>query len=102
MAVGTQMTEAQVNAQLTGLALQLRSVMEQIDNFSTQVSNAGTAGMEAAGFSPTDAAAVLSFMGYMSTITGVYYGKVQQGGTGGTGASTFDFDNQLSALWGGQ
>lgn len=102
MAVGTPMTSQQVNAQLTQLALQLRSVMEQIDNFSTQISNAQAAGLEAAGFSPTDAASVLSFMGYMSTVSGVYYGKVQQGGTGGTGASTFNFDNQLSALWGGQ
>jgi len=30
-------------------------------------------------------------------LAGVYYGTVQQGGTGGTGAVLFNFDNALAA-----
>jgi len=40
--------------------------------------------------------------GYMNTIAGCYYGTVQQGGSGGTGATEFNFNNALSVLWGGQ
>ena len=50
----------------------------------------------------SDAALAAQYLGYMSTLGGIYYGVVQQGGTGGTGATTFNFDNALSPLWAGR
>lgn len=102
MAVGTQPSETGLNQSLTTFAVALRNLLQDVGNFTLQVQNMGTAGLEAVGFSPADAAAFLSACGYLSTIAGVYHGTVQQGGTGGTGATTFDFNNQLSALWAGQ
>jgi len=42
----------------------------------------------------TDALYKANLMG--GNLAGVYYGTVQQGGTGGTGAVLFDFDNALA------
>ena len=106
MAVGTQPGVAQVNSQLTQLALNWRNVAQQTLNLFTTINELGgdtglTAGFEAMGFTPTDAAAANLLLGYMSTLQGVQYGTVQAGGTGGTGATEFNYANALSALWAG-
>jgi hypothetical protein len=102
MAVGTQASTATINDSLSSLALSMRGLAEQIIDQALFIDNLGTAGLETLGFNSTDAATVLQMIGYMNTVAGVYYGTVQQGGSGGTGASDFNFNNALSSLWGGQ
>lgn len=101
MAVGNQATVATVNNILSSLAVQLRQACDNIRTQATFLNGLGQNGLETVGFSQADAQAVLNDIGYLSTVAGCYYGTVQQGGTGGTGAIMFDFDNQLSGLWGG-
>jgi hypothetical protein len=105
MAVGSQANQGNVNQTLTQMALSLRTVMRQVEDFGLWVNGPagiGLAGLEGLGFSPADAQTVLSFCGYMQNVAGCYYGTVQQGGTGGTGAVLFNFDSALSPLWAGQ
>lgn len=111
MTVGTQANSQQIDAKLTQLAVQTRNVMTAVNYLNTQVNGQGNglAVLEAAGYSSgdnpdnpgsmSDAAYALQKLAYLSTISGCYYGTVQQGGTGGTGAAEFDFDNALSTLW---
>jgi hypothetical protein len=109
--VGAQPNNANINNQLTNMAVQVRILMQQAVNLSTQVNGTGEglAYLESIGFSSaantanpgdqSDAAFALQVIAYLNTIAGVYYGSVQQGGSGGTGASTFNFNNALAILW---
>jgi hypothetical protein len=102
MAVGNQPTAQVINNTAGRVAVNMRQVMEAAKDLETQVTSLGVNGLEAAGLSAADAASLTTLVNYMSTVAGCYYGTVQQGGTGGTGAVTFNFDNALSALWGFQ
>lgn len=102
MTVGIPTTAQSLNAQLGQASLAVRNAMERANDLFTCVNNLGTPGLEAAGLSAQDAASYQAMAGYLSTLAGVYYGTVQQGGSGGTGASTFNFNNALSVLWGAQ
>lgn len=95
MTVGNQPTVTSVNGTLTMLCVSLRNVCDQIRTQDTAITNMGTAGLEALGFDPADAAAMLTAFSYLSTVAGVYYGTATQ-------ASDFDFDNELSQFWAGQ
>ena len=111
MAVGIQFNKDQVDSRLTQLAVRLRDVMADTTYLNTQVNGQGNglAVLEAAGYSSaanpanpasmSDAAYALQKLAYLNTLAGCYLGTVQQGGTGGTGAATFNFDNALSTLW---
>lgn len=111
MTVGTQANSQQIDAKLTQLAVQMRNVMTAVSYLNTQVNGQGSglAVLEGAGYSNdanpdnpasmSDAAYALQKIAYLNTVAGCYYGTVQQGGDGGTGAATFDFDNALSTLW---
>lgn len=101
MAVGNQSTVATVDNILSTLAVQLREVCDNIRKQATYLNGLGLSGLETIGFAQPDAQAVLNNMGYLSTVAGCYYGTVQQGGSGGTGATLFNFDNALSGLWAG-
>lgn len=104
MSVGNVANESYLNDQLTQLALGLRNTCQAIGNLNTFINGQGQgfATLEALGFGSADATAFLANLAYMNTIAGVYKGTVQQGGTGGTGAIDYDFDNQLAPLWAGQ
>ncbi|SRR6266702_904202 len=102
MAVGQQATSQSVNAVLTSLALRLRDVCDDIRNYQSYVTSLGSAGLVALGLSAADATAILAQANYLANVSGCYFGTVQQGGTGGTGAILFNFDNELSQLWAGQ
>jgi hypothetical protein len=106
MTVGNQATLAQVNSQLSALSLSLRNNLQAITNLYEYVNAAGgntglSAGFTALGFSSPDAATASNLLGYMNTIAGCYNGTVQQGGSGGTGATDFNFGNALAVLWSG-
>lgn len=114
MSVGNTTSVAAVNNTITQNALGLRAMMQQIGNLNTFI-NGGGNGLQALqeiGFStvPTsanpggvsDAQYALTIISYLNNIAGVYYGTVQQGGSGGTGAIQFDFDTALAPMWGGQ
>lgn len=105
MTVGNQPTASSVSSQMSALAVTLRNTLRSVSNLFESLQAIGsdnlTAGLEAIGFNSTDATTAETLLSYMNTIVGVYEGTVQQGGTGGTGATEFDFDNALSVLWGG-
>jgi hypothetical protein len=100
-----------VDGNLAALAIQLRNTHDAIRLRMVEINKLGLAGLVALGFSGSpnpanpggvsDAQLRLDRYGYLSTNAGVYYGTVQQGGSGGTGASTFNFDDALSPVWGG-
>jgi hypothetical protein len=50
----------------------------------------------------SDAQAVLDDINHLANVIGCYKGTVQQGGTGGTGAILFNFEDFLTHLWAGQ
>ena len=102
MTVGAQGNQAQVNQTLTQLAIQWRNLAQQTLQQGQYLNKEGLTGLEAMGFSPTDAAAVLTLVDYMMTCAGCYKGTVQQGGSGGTGAILFNFEDALTPLWAGQ
>ena len=89
MAVGNQPT------------VQARDNCQAITNYAEYVNQAGLAGLEALGYAAADAQLILSFASYLSTISGVFSGTVQQGGNGGTGAILFNFGTALAPLYGG-
>ncbi len=109
--VGVQPNNANINNSLTGIAVQMRTIMQQAANLSTQVNGTGQglAYLEAAGFSSaanadnpgdqSDAAWALEVIAYFSTVAGVYFGTVQAGGSGGTGAVEFSYNEALASLW---
>jgi hypothetical protein len=94
------MTVASYNALSAQTAIQLRLIMSQIFALATDVNNLGSTGLQAVGFTSADATELLNNVDYMLTIYQIYIGQVQQGGSGGTGASTFNFQNALTALTG--
>jgi hypothetical protein len=114
MPVGTQPTNATIDNQLTAMSLQLRNLMQAAVNLSTQVNGTGQglAVLEGYGYSSaanagnpgdiSDASYALQMIAYLNTVAEVYFGNVQQGGSGGTGAVTFNFNNALAELWNGQ
>lgn len=113
MSVGGQASTATINGSLTNLSTGIRNLMQGVTNLNTFVNGGGNGVNVLAelGFStiPTasnpggvsDAQLALNIIGYLNTVSGVYYGTVQQGGTGGTGATMFNFNNALSLVWAG-
>lgn len=116
MSVGNPATKQQIDQSLQDLAVGLRTLGNKATNMMTMLNAQGDvqAALEAVGYSAdpnpenqggiSDAALAALFVGYMSTLAGVYYGRVQQGGNtaDGTGAALFNFDQAFSPLWGGQ
>lgn len=102
MAIGIQPGASQLNSTLSSWAVQLRDLMTNINEFDTYVNSLGVSGLESVGLSAADAASFNTMVSYLSNVAGVYFGTIQQGGTGGTGAIQFNFHNALSVLWGGQ
>lgn len=114
MPVGATIGSDQMNNIITSLAVGLRDVMQDILQLDLSVNGggAGLAYLQSIGYSNTsnpanpgavsDAALALSTIAYLNTVAGCYFGTVQQGGTGGTGASLFKFHQQLAAVWGGR
>lgn len=100
MAIGNDPNTAQINSQIAQLASQWRTIAQQTQAFQAYVVALGSAGLIAKGFTSGDAAAILQQSAYMATLAGVYQGTVQQGGSGGTGASLFNFQNALVAVTG--
>jgi len=108
------MNSAQMDNLLTNLAVRFRQLMQEASSLETQVTGmqTGLAYMQSIGYSNTanpanpgnksDAQYALDLLGYFNTVAGVWFGTVQQGGTGGTGAAVFNFNNAVSSLWAGQ
>jgi hypothetical protein len=95
MATGDQADVGRVNTQLSSVALQLRNWATASLNFAQYVNKIGTAGLEAMGFTPADAAQVITEADYMQTIAQIYKGEATQG-------TTFDFEDALCGLWAAQ
>jgi len=99
--VGGQTTEDKTNNTLTSLAVTLRELMDDILHQQGFLTKLGNSGLQALGYSASEATQVLDDINHMATVAGCYKGTVQQGGTGGTGAILFNFEDFLTHLWGG-
>jgi len=102
VSVGLPVTPQILDARLGNLAVQMQMIMQQVSSLAQDTTQLGDAGLQASGFSPADSAAFQADVSYLNTVAGVYFGTVQQGGSGGTGASLFNFSNQLAGLRAGQ
>jgi hypothetical protein len=96
MAVGIQANYGLLQQQIGQTAISLRNDCRAILNLWRWVNNpaVGQAGLVALGFSTADAANAIAQINFMATIAQIYTGTATQ-------SVTFDFDNQLSPLWGG-
>lgn len=96
MAAGVQPTQAQINANAGALALNLRAAMQAIVNFQAWLgATQTTATLEALGFTAGDAATLISSVGNLNTLAGIYQGTATQ-------ASEFNYEANSNSLWGGQ
>ena len=116
MTVGIQPSVATIDNQLSNISLQMRNLMQVAQNLATQVGSTNTqsalAYLETVGYSNTpnasnpggvsDAALALTVIDYFTQVSGVYYGTVQAGGSGGTGAVAFNINAATAFLWNGQ
>lgn len=107
MSVGATIGSDQASNIITALAVNLRNVMRQISNLNLSVNGQGTglAYLESIGYGAdanagnpggiSDAQYALNMIGYLNTVAAVYFGTAAQ-------ASEFNFDEELSQVWGGQ
>ena len=107
MPVGSAIGSDQVNNIITALAVRLRDLMTDIAdlNLSVNGQGAGLAYLQGIGYSNTsnpanpgsvsDAALALSTISYLNTIAALYFGTATQ-------ATDFNFNQQLSGVWGGR
>jgi hypothetical protein len=96
MTAGNQPTVAQVNASAGAFATSLRTLFQQIQNFEAWLSAYGGANaLTALGFAPADSATIVSTIGNLNTLAGIYAGT-------GTQAAAFNYEANSNALWGGQ
>lgn len=95
MPAGQQPTIPGLNGSLTGVALRLRDVCRDIANLNQQIGNLGTSGLIALGTDSPTATDMVNSAAQMNTVAAVYFGTATQ-------ATTFDFNDACSSLWGGQ
>ena len=100
MAIGNVPTVAQLNSQAATIALAYRDNAAKAAALQAYAVAQGSTGLIAMGMTSGDATSFLTMCGYMASLAQVYNGTLQQGGTGGTGASLFNFGNALTALTG--
>ena len=95
MAVGNQATVNSINSSLSSLSITLRNYCQTIVNLQEFITQLGTAGLQALGYSSADATSVVNYASYLNTIAGVFFGTATQG-------TQFNFANQLAPLYAGQ
>lgn len=93
MAIGSIPTQAQLNAQLSSVALGLRTNADQVLHIWSYANDLGLAGLEALGFGPADAQAFLNSVNYMATIAQIYKGTAVQD-------TLFNFEDALAQVTG--
>jgi hypothetical protein len=101
MAIGQQTSTGNINQMLTQLAIQWRDLSNQTLQQWAFLNKLGQDGLETLTFTSDDATAVLTAIDQMVQPAQVYKGTVQSGGTGGTGAILFNFEDAQTPLWAG-
>lgn len=97
MAIGISTDPATLNGEVAAIARAWRDVALESTRLATWLSKQDDATVAAAyNIAAGDVAQLRADVGYFATLAGVYNGTVQQGGTGGTGASTFNFGDALT------
>ena len=93
--IGNQATMATINNTLTSYSVALRSDSQGVLNFYNFVVKLGLPGLEALGYTPADAQAVITAVSYMANIAQIFFGTANL-------ASTFNFADALASLSAGQ
>lgn len=92
----SQTDPATLNGTVGALAQRARALFAEAQDFAAWYNDLDDATRQSLFNQPeTGITAITAAIGYLSTLAGIFYGTVQQGGTGGTGATTFDFDDAL-------
>lgn len=107
MPVGATIGYTQINNTITALAVQMRTLMTNINNLNMSVNgqNAGLAYLVSIGYDNTanpdnpggisDAQYALNMIAYLNTVAGFYFGTA--------GAQpAYNYNNELSQVWAGQ
>jgi hypothetical protein len=97
MTVGQQLTSANIDALITNYAIGARDLAAGIASLFANVNSqgTGTAVLEAAGYTPGDAATAAAAISTLNTISGLIQGTATQ-------ANAFSFNNDLAPYWGGR
>jgi hypothetical protein len=99
MPLGYPVNVTTINSSAGLLATRLRDWAFETSLLHTPIANLGTddptriAALETLGFSATDAPEILRLVNVLNTVAQIYYGNATQ-------ATTYNFDNDLSSLWG--
>jgi hypothetical protein len=114
MSVGVQTNKGAIDASLTDLAVTLRNLAQKANNLMTPLQASGqpiATVLAELGYATdpnpanpggvSDAAWAAQLIGYMSTMSGVYYGQIALVNADGTTAA-INFNTLLSPTWGGQ
>jgi hypothetical protein len=97
MTVGNQLESGQVSQLITNYTVAMRNLCQAIANLNMNVNGQaeGLATLEAAGYDSADAQTALSAIGYLNTVSQVWFGGAAQ-------TPAFNFNNELSPYFGGQ
>lgn len=93
MAVGPIYNSDQLRWRASQLAARRRTLELDVTEFHAYIARLGTGGLEAAGFTPDDAAEYLRLADVHGTVADIYFGTAAQPGP-------YDFDDALTALRG--
>lgn len=91
MGIGYQITQSGINARAGSLAVQLDGLVNDTNSWQGDIVVIGNSGLQALGFSPTDATAMITAASQMSQLGSVYASAPQ---------AAFSFDAALAALRG--
>ena len=94
MSAGIQPTQASVNSAAGSAALNLRSAFQAVVNLQDWLGTQTNASLVALGFTTGDAAVIISTIGNLNTLAGVYAGAAP--------GSAFNYQANSFGLWGGQ
>ena len=92
MTAGQPPTLDLINNTLTSVAVRLHALMSEAADLHLQVSKLGTAGVQALGASPADAADITSKWDLVGTVSDTYFGKAPP---------DYNFDDALAPVRGG-
>jgi hypothetical protein len=95
VSAGIQPNLGLLNQQAGNLAVNLRNDFQNIINFNQWLNSYGASNLEALGMSTADTSTLISTFGNLANLAQIYIGAA-------SAPTTFNFQANSEALWGGQ